>query len=122
MMPMNLRHCRSGAISGNMIDPAPEAGHKAVGEKAIARRQGVGLTEREKMIGKIKRTSWRNTAVLQATATAGAEVSEKLASALASKTITEPSWDPHDVWLKRVRQPRLERDAAAAEPRRPRAR
>jgi hypothetical protein len=120
MMPMNLRHCRSGAFSGNIVDPAPEAGHKAVGEKAIARRQGVGLTEREEMIGKIKRISWRNSAVLQATATAGAEVSEKLASALAGKTSTEPSWDPYDVWLNRVRQPRLERDAA--DPRRPRTR
>lgn len=72
------------------------------------------------MIGKIKRISWRNTAVLQATATSGAQVTDKLASALAGKTSTEPSWDPYDVWLNRVRQPRLARDAA--EPRRPRAR
>jgi hypothetical protein len=103
-----------------MVDPASEAGHKAVGEKAIARRQSVGLTEREDMIGKTKRISWRNTAVLQASATASTEVSDKLASALAGKRSTEPSWDPYDVWLNRVRQPRLERDAA--DPRRPRAR
>lgn len=73
------------------------------------------------MIGKIKRISWRNTAVLQATTAPGAGVSEKIASALARTAGTEPSWDPYDVWLNRVRQPRLERDAAA-EPRRPRAR
>jgi hypothetical protein len=73
------------------------------------------------MIGKIKRISWRNTAVLQATAAPGVQASEKLVSALGRKTGTEPSWDPYDVWLNRVRQPRLERDAAG-EPRRPRAR
>jgi hypothetical protein len=64
------------------------------------------------MIGKIKRLSWRGTAVAQAAAASSIATSTQSATVLTfRRPATEPSWDPYEVWLNRVQRPRIERAA-----------
>jgi hypothetical protein len=43
---------------------------------------------------------------------ARADVAEAVAAALHKKVVATPSWDPYDVWLKRVQEPRQRRRPA----------
>ena len=64
------------------------------------------------MIGKIKRLSWRGTAVAQAAAAASVAPAAQAATVLAfRRPSADSSWDPYEVWLNRVQRPRLERAA-----------
>ena len=59
------------------------------------------------MIGRTRQYSWRNRAARKlVNPQTKPEVAEAVAAALHRSPTAASSWDPYDVWLKRVKQPR----------------